>query len=499
MRLFYLFFIFCITALAQTNTWELEDFDLKSCHSAFQSYDNGLVQLVSTQNNARLIKKTDQLGNDLWSLTINPEGSAIFGDVKEFSNGDILLAGSTNKYELQQHHQDVYMTRINNCGDTVWFKTYGETNRLDYFVEMLISEDDIYAIFQNETSFSQKQIIINKYNGDGDLVWEKSVFYNGDPSYPSMLRTKDGGFLITARDYYSPFFNLQDPVGYIRAVIIKTDSLANTEWTKVHRWEEDTITQIYASASYETIELVDSSFITTAIRAGWTFNSLILYKTDSQGNEIWNKTIDSVRHNGPQKIILLNDSTILFANRSSQQLEIYKADTAGNILSCYKDTIYTYGYIKELFYTTDDKLLIQLGGRYEPYLHYYTMKFDPITMQPDTFWLNDTTSYDYLCPNEMEDKTITFPASTIGLNEIQDIHFEIAPNPVKDIVSISLDQQQIDQIRLVDISGRIVDNYAIENSDSSIELHLGNQSPGIYLLELIKDGNILGSEKVIIQ
>ena len=66
------------------------------------------------------------------------------------------------------------------------------------------------------------------------------------------------------------------------------------------------------------------------------------------------------------------------------------------------------------------------------------------------------------------------------------------PNPVEDVLHFSIQNNTIQQIKLVDINGRIV----LETSNNIKELNLSNIPTGFYLLQIeTTNGSI--SKKII--
>ena len=82
------------------------------------------------------------------------------------------------------------------------------------------------------------------------------------------------------------------------------------------------------------------------------------------------------------------------------------------------------------------------------------------------------------------------PCSSIGIAELfQVLDPHVFPNPATDHVTITwpVALTGIDRVVITDLTGRIVHNENTGNG-SSLELNVGNWSPGIYVITLEKDG-----------
>ena len=71
-----------------------------------------------------------------------------------------------------------------------------------------------------------------------------------------------------------------------------------------------------------------------------------------------------------------------------------------------------------------------------------------------------------------------------SITDISSANIKLYPNPAKDIINIVLsDPENVRNIKITDIAGRIVDKRIIKKSDS-LEINTSNYTPGIYFFEI---------------
>jgi len=76
--------------------------------------------------------------------------------------------------------------------------------------------------------------------------------------------------------------------------------------------------------------------------------------------------------------------------------------------------------------------------------------------------------------------------SNVLLNENMD--FKVYPNPANDILFVELENQIVQTISLIDITGRLVKTLPVDNQ-SSITMDLGGLNEGLYMLILKGEGS----------
>jgi hypothetical protein len=155
-----------------------------------------------------------------------------------------------------------------------------------------------------DTTPAPGDVYIYKFDQQLELVWFKRIVNpNGIQIGYFIKQTPDKGFIITGRH--------EDLSGNSDALLIKTDSLGNEEWTN-H----------YGGSLTEIAYSVDITHDGGYILGGYTksygngdFDTYII-KTDSQGNMLWQKTFGGIYADGVARIKQLSSGGFIVATSS---------------------------------------------------------------------------------------------------------------------------------------------------------------------------------------
>jgi len=219
--------------------------------------------------------KTNSSGDTLWTRTYGGIYSDIGRSVQQTTDGGYIIAGETESFgQGYEGYSDVYLIKTNSLGDTLWTRTYRETNwdnEKGYSVQQTTDGGYIVAGY---TESHGRDIYLIKTDSAGNTLWTKTYGrYVSDRGY-SVQQTTDGGYIIAGAgdDYYDVY-------------LIKTDSAGNTLWTKTYGG-------VYDDEGYSVQQTTDGGYII----AGATDNyyDIYLIKTDSAGDTLyhsgWTKT-----------------------------------------------------------------------------------------------------------------------------------------------------------------------------------------------------------------
>lgn len=233
--------------------------------SVQQTSDGGYIITGQTHPADRfafqvILIKTDSSGNEQWNRT--------FGEGNGTDQGWYVIQNSEGGYMIAGR-RSIWLISTDQNGNELWDKTYHDsTGSLGYSVHQ--TSDGGYVVAGGN--------LLIKTDDHGNELWRKTLEEGARSGSFSMQPTKDGGYILTG--YSVPVSPGDEDVW-----LIKTDSTGTRQWSRTFGGKEIDI-------GYSVQEVTDGGYIvvgfTNSYGAG--FSDVWLIKTDSLGNELWNRT-----------------------------------------------------------------------------------------------------------------------------------------------------------------------------------------------------------------
>jgi PKD domain-containing protein/type IX secretion system substrate protein len=323
---------------------------------------------------AAYLIKTDAYGAVIWSKEFTgPEGYQFYC-VQQTSDGGYIGIGN-------DENNDIFLERMSNNGDIIWTKII-EGDYYDYFSGLSIRQtsDSGFVILGEHTYSTYSEMVIEKFDINGNLIWDSGGYYGGYVFYDntqgySIEQTMDRGYIITGiSDNYGSFLLKYDSTGSflwsyayngngfncnfyaaiptndggIAAVGYASNNNPDINLTKTDGNGTVIFSKTYGLSvngyAYYVKQTSDNGFIIAAYaNFGYQSDDFYIFKTDSLGNLIWSKGFGGTRIDVPNTIqqttdggyIILGNSTS-FTQDSSLVIYLIKTDSNGNSASCYE-------------------------------------------------------------------------------------------------------------------------------------------------------------------
>jgi hypothetical protein len=273
---------------------------------------SSLTVLVTNSANAQ----TATIPSLVWSKTYGPsEGNGIL----QTNDGGYILAGMNATFKpFTPHNPSEYvnetglLVKIDSEGNVIWEKTYGSLNS-----NSLMDRKIIYSIAQTNDGgylLCGNGDWLLKVDSNGNKVWEKTFGLHSNSNYIPFRHTypTGDGFVLQGEVYTDNPYDTS-------VVIIKTDLNGNVLWNKtISEYNEQTKSFVQSGI----IVLNSSRYIIISD----TNNQIFLETVDSNGNYLSNRTYSDLPKFDLFSSVMVEQSgdivlSVIYNQQSNQQYE----------------------------------------------------------------------------------------------------------------------------------------------------------------------------------
>jgi len=284
-----------------------------------QTTDDGYIVIGTTPSygpgtRAGWLIKIDEYGNEEWNKTYGGPGAEAAYDGQQTSDNGYIIVGFTDSYI---ENPDAWLVKTDEHGNVEWSKRYG-----GFFTEVgervRQTNDEGYIMVGITKSYgsSDQNIWLLKTDKDGNELWNKT-FGEENSGGSSVQQTNDGGYIIAGGI---------DSDTWGEAILIKTDTNGNQQWSKTYGGSN-------IDGAFSVQQTNDGGYIVLGNTISIEFGGYgaWLIRTDSEGNELWNKTYFG---SGLGTVQLTNDGGFVFTDSINSllfqaQLRIVKINKNG--------------------------------------------------------------------------------------------------------------------------------------------------------------------------
>ena len=184
----------------------------------------GYTDSYGTGGDIYLIK-TDAGGDTTWTRTYGNTDVDFGSDARELPGGGYIIIGTTVSYG--PNLDDVYIIKTNPNGDSIWTRTYGKPNHVDWGLALDLLPDSgfIVAGWTCPMSGVNAEAYLLRLKANGDTLWTRT-FGGADDDYARYVqKTPDGGFIVTG-------FTYSYGAGQCDVWLLKVNAGGDTVWTK---------------------------------------------------------------------------------------------------------------------------------------------------------------------------------------------------------------------------------------------------------------------------
>ncbi|MFA5032358.1 MAG: T9SS type A sorting domain-containing protein [bacterium] len=427
-----------ITSAIHSSTWTrtFDDGGYSAGTDVIVSKDSCYVVLGYTVYNSKYnvwLLKVSRDGILIWEKRFGSSYDEYGYSIDTTYDGGYIISGTIAYDGI--NGQGVLLIRTDDSGDTLWTRTFNlSADDRGYCVRQTM--DSGYIVEGRAYTSSCGDMLLLKTDKNGNTIWTKkftrcSWYYGG-----GVCETPDSNYIAVGT------YN-NNKSGVMSLFSVSTDNKGDTLWSKL----------IWAGGSYVYGQSIRQTLDNNYIISVAAKNYVWLFKINSNGNILWDKTIPGGNY-GESSVCPTNDSGYIFVDGAN----LIKTDKIGTV-QWINPFLSTGNAVKE----THDNGYIIAGTiyRYTPYYHtaLYLIRADP--------------------SEAIEENTYS----------ISDKFFSISPNPASAYATIkySLPNKTNVSLRIFDLTGRLVKKlYSGEQvaGTNNVSLKSSELSKGIYFVTL---------------
>jgi hypothetical protein len=232
--------------------------------------------------------------------------------VQQTADGGYIVAGHANS--------DVWLAKTDSCGGLAWEKTFGPPEGASGASVQQTSDGGYVIAGTTASAGTALDFWLVKTDATGNEVWDKTFGGTEDEQATSVRQTSDGGYIVTGytESYGSGDFDIW---------LVKTDASGSKVWDKTFGGadiDQGKAVQQTSDGGYIIVGTTDSY-------DGPNKGDVLLYKTDSAGNEVWHKTFgDSTVSEFGNSVQQTSDGGYVIAGGTGLGVWLVKTDASGN-------------------------------------------------------------------------------------------------------------------------------------------------------------------------
>ena len=251
-----------------------------------------------------LLVKTNSSGYKLWDNTFGLQKHDSARSVQQTSDDGYIIAGMT--FSFAESLCNFWLIKTNSSGKELWNQSYGGSDHdLAYAVQQTSDNGFIIAgdTFSFGADISDSNAWLVKTNSSGYEEWKKPFGGVADDEAYSVQQTSDKGYILAGRT--KSYGN-----GSWDAWLLKADSSGNEEWNM-------TFGDTHDEEARAVLQLDDGYIlagITTSYGAG--SEDVWLVKTDLHGKEEWKKPFGGTADDEAYSVQQTSDDGYILAGRT---------------------------------------------------------------------------------------------------------------------------------------------------------------------------------------
>ena len=251
------------------------------------------------------LEETPTAPEEEWNRTFGGTGSETAWAVQQTVDGGYVIAGRTTSYGAGSYDSwlyDSWRVKTDSDGSEQWNKTFGGIGS-DWTFSVQQTSGGGYILAGSTESYDagEGDAWLLKTDASGNEQLNKTFGSTDSEGASSVQQTSDGGYILAGATG-------SYGAGSADFWLVKTDSHGNEQWNK-------TFGGIGSEGAFSVQQTVDGGYILAGITQSYDagHGDFWLVKTDVNGNEQWNKTFGSTDSEGASSVQQTTDGGYILA------------------------------------------------------------------------------------------------------------------------------------------------------------------------------------------
>ena len=277
--------------------------------------------------------KLDATGKQEWARSYGGALNDVFYDVQRTTDGGYILAGETHSADGASAFQsDFWLIKTNAQGTVQWERSFGNTESAlpsttehtsDVANAVRQTRQGDYIVAGTSSSSSGSSVWVLRTSSTGRLLWSRNPGVESGASAFDVEETPEGEFAIAGRATSSNRGS--------EALLIKTDSNGNTQWTK-------TFGEQLNDEARSLVLTSDGGFALGGF--SWSHGAGLsdywLLKADADGTLVWQESFGGIARDSAHSLIQTSDGGFALAGwsesfSSGERFWLIKTDSLGKL------------------------------------------------------------------------------------------------------------------------------------------------------------------------